>query len=382
MKIVIATPLYPPEIETLADYVKQVAIRLKQKHEITVIAYASTAEKIPGVKLITISKRQPLLMRFLRYLLALIKASKHADIIYVQNSVTAGLPAIIIKYFRRIPVVLNFAENEAWKRATQLRLTNKSPEFFLKKPKSTFKIRFIILLQKFVSNHASQITVSSAASARLLSRVYRVPSAHIKINYNPPENQQTLSLETNFVRHQIIAIGRLVDWAHISEIIYTVNSLRQKFPDIKLLVAGEGPQENKLKQIVIDLNLSEYVVFLGRISKAENWYLRKTSHIHIHLYDSIHENFPDTIISSFSAGIPMVINNSIEADEIISDKENGFTIDLKNKNELLEKVTFLFNDDDLKNKIINNANKILNTKFSWKSHLETLNNVFKDCYGK
>ncbi|HNU96679.1 MAG TPA: glycosyltransferase family 4 protein [Candidatus Portnoybacteria bacterium] len=382
MKIIIATPLYPPEIETLSFYIKSLAAKLCKKHEVTIVAYASTAEKIPGVKLITISKRQPLLMRFLRYLFALLETSKHADIIYVQNSVTAGLPAIIVKFFRKIPVILNFAENEAWKRATQLQFTSQSPENFLKKPKSSSKIRFIIFLQKFVSNHASQITVSSDASAKLLSSVYHVPSTHIKINYNPPENQQILPFKTNPVQHQIIAIGRLVEWAHIPEIIYTVNSLKQKFPDIKLLIAGEGPQENKLKQIVTDLNLSKYIIFLGRISKAENWYLRKISHTHIHLYDSIHENFPDTIISSFSAGIPVIINNSIEADEIISDEENGFTVNLKNEKELSKKITFLFNDDNLKNKIINNANKILNAKFSWESHLKTLNNIFESGYGK
>ncbi|HOZ16653.1 MAG TPA: glycosyltransferase family 4 protein [Candidatus Portnoybacteria bacterium] len=382
MKIIIATPLYPPEIETLSFYIKSLAAKLCEKHEVTIVAYASTAEKIPGVKLITISKRQPLLMRFLRYLFALLETSKHADIIYVQNSVTAGLPAIIVKFFRKIPVILNFAENEAWKRATQLQFTSQSPENFLKKPKSSSKIRFIIFLQKFVSNHASQITVSSDASAKLLSSVYHVPSTHIKINYNPPENQQILPFKTNPVQHQIIAIGRLVEWAHIPEIIYTVNSLKQKFPDIKLLIAGEGPQENKLKQIVTDLNLSKYIIFLGRISKAENWYLRKISHTHIHLYDSIHENFPDTIISSFSAGIPVIINNSIEADEIISDEENGFTVNLKNEKELSKKITFLFNDDNLKNKIINNANKILNAKFSWESHLKTLNNIFESGYGK
>jgi glycosyltransferase involved in cell wall biosynthesis len=237
-------------------------------------------------------------------------------------------------------------------------------------------------LQKFVSNHASQITVSSAASAKLLSSLYRVPSAHIKINYAPPENQQILPFETNFVQHQIIAMGRLVEWAHIPEIIYVINSLKQKFSDIKLLIAGEGPQENKFKQIVVNLNLSNYVIFLGRISRAENWYLRKTSHAHIHLYDSIHENFPDTIISSFSAEIPVIINNLIEADEIISDKENGFIVNLKNEKELSEKITLLFNNNNLKNKIIGNANKILNEKFSWESHIETLNNIFRNGHGK
>jgi len=382
MKIIITTPLYPPEIETLSFYVKNVATKLCKEHEITIVAYASTAEKIPGVKLITISKRQPLLMRFLKYSIALLKASKNADIIYAQNSVTAGLPSIIVKYIRKIPIILNFAENEAWKRAIQLQFTNESPEKFLQNPISNFKIRFIIFLQKWVLNHASQITVSSTALANLISSAYHVPSKLIKVNYNVSETKQILPFETNVIPYQIITIGRLVKWAHIDKIIHTINSLKQKFPNIRLLIAGEGPQENELKQIIFDLNLSKYVVFLGRISKAENWYLLKASHIYIHLYDSVYEDFPNTIISSFLAKTPIIVNNITKINEIISNEENGLVVNLKNEKELSEKITLLFNDNNLKNKIINNADKILNEKFSWESHIKILNDIFKNNYGK
>ena len=67
MKIILATPLYPPEIEDFATYVKELVKRLREKHKIVIVAYASAAEEITGVRLIAVSKHSPLIFRIFRY---------------------------------------------------------------------------------------------------------------------------------------------------------------------------------------------------------------------------------------------------------------------------------------------------------------------------
>lgn len=130
MKIIIATPIYPPEIAEPAQYVKKLASRWSDKHEVVIITYANAVEKIPNVKIVAINKHWPLLLRFIKYTFNLLKMAQGADIIYAQNAVAVGLPAIIVKTLLNIPVVIRFAEDEAWKRSIQLGLTTKSMNGF------------------------------------------------------------------------------------------------------------------------------------------------------------------------------------------------------------------------------------------------------------
>ncbi|MFH1129404.1 MAG: glycosyltransferase family 4 protein [Patescibacteria group bacterium] len=379
MKIIIATPLYPPEIETLASYVKELATRLKKYHEITIVAYASTAEQIPGVKLITVSKHLPLLIRLFMYTFVLLKASKHADIIYAQNSATSGFASIIVQKLRKIPVVINFAEHEAWKRAIQLQATTEPLESFVRTKCNNRRISSIMRLQKWTINRANNIIFSSTELAQTISKNYNIPDSKIIINFNAPKKPQILPFEIHHMPYQIFTNGHLFRWNNIADILDAISTLKQKFPDIKLLISGEGPEKENLKMLTERLSISNNIIFLGRISEAEEWYLLKASQIYIHNYNFIHENFPSIITSCFSAETPIISSNINNIQEIIFNN-NGVLVKSNSAQELSGSITKIFNDDNFKHELINNAKKSLIEKFSWDIHIETLNNLFEKIY--
>ena len=135
MRIVLATPVYPPEFGGPATYTKGLALKLRDEHEVVIVAYASTSEIIPGTTLFVASKQHPLPLRILKFTFDLFRASRGADVIYVQNAMAAGLPAVIVGMIRRIPVILKFVGDEAWERASQQRRTKKRLEEFNYKSK-------------------------------------------------------------------------------------------------------------------------------------------------------------------------------------------------------------------------------------------------------
>lgn len=118
MKITLATPLYPPDIAEQACYVKEVATRLvNMGHDITVVAYAHIPEKIPGVRIITVSKRTPLLIRFIAFAKALAHAAHETDVVYMENGPSVELPTILISLIARRPFVMHIGDKAASKRA-------------------------------------------------------------------------------------------------------------------------------------------------------------------------------------------------------------------------------------------------------------------------
>lgn len=95
MKIVLATPLYPPDIAEPAPYIKELARRLGAEHEVVVVTYGRLPERVPGVRVVAVDKRHTLFVRLLLYTIALWRESKKEAVVYAQSGASVELPAIV-----------------------------------------------------------------------------------------------------------------------------------------------------------------------------------------------------------------------------------------------------------------------------------------------
>jgi glycosyltransferase involved in cell wall biosynthesis len=375
MKIVLATPIYPPEIGGPATYTKELAERLKDKHKVTIVAFASTSEKVPGTTLITVDKRRALPLRLLKFFWVLFKASKNADVIYVQNAVASGLPAVLVGKLRAIPVVLKFVGDEAWERATQLRQTHKQLEDFLASPEGSWYIRLLMVLQGFVLRNVTAVTTPSAYLGEAIIRTYGVQREHAVVNYNAAEKTEVLPFTGSVIPHQLVATARLTPWKGIDGIIRAVALLLKKFPDTKLLIAGDGPEEEKLKKLATDLELGAHVQFLGRVSRAETWHIRKTSQVYV--LNSTYEGLPHTALTTFAAEIPMVATDIPGTNEAVYHEQSGLLVRTGDAQALADAIERLFTDETLCKQIVAGGKKILAEKFSWEAHISNLEKILE-----
>lgn len=380
MRIVLATPLYPPEIGGPATYTKELAERLRGKHEVVIVAYASTSERISGTTLHTVSKRRPLPIRLLKYFFTLFKAAKGADVIYVQNAMAAGLPAILVGKMRGIPVVLKFVGDEAWERASQERKTKKRLEEFLAAPDGGFAARVRMAIQGFVLRRAAVVTTPSSYLLAAVCRTYRIAKERAITNYNAAEHEEVAPLPAQVVPHQIAATARLVEWKGIDGIIRATALLAKRFPDVRTVIAGDGPEEKRLLALVKTLGIEKHVTFLGRVSRAETWHLRKTSEVYV--LNSTYEGLPHTALTSFAARIPTVATDIPGTNEAVYHEKSGLLVPPGDDEALAGAIARLFDDASLREKIVAGAEKILSEKFSWEAHLHALLSIFETVRAK
>lgn len=370
MRILLATPLYPPEIGGPATYIKELSERLRDAHEITIVAYATTSEKIPGTTLRTVSKRRPLPIRLAKFALTLWREAKQADVIYVQNAVAAGLPAVLVGRMRRVPVILKFVGDESWERATQLRQTTRHLEDFLQSGEGSARVRIIQRIQRFVLRRASAVTTPSAYLADVIVRTYGVKKERVAVNYNAAEKTEVTPFIGAKVPHQMVATARLVEWKGLDGAIRATALLAKEFPDVRLLIAGDGPEESRLKALARELGLEKHVTFLGRVSRAETWHIRQTSEVYV--LNSTYEGLPHTALTSFAAGIPIVASNISGTNEAVYDGTSGLLVPAGDDAALARAVGRLFRDAALKDRLVAGGKKILEEKFSWPAHIRTL----------
>lgn len=119
MQVTIATPLFPPDIGSAATYAKELARRLAEHHEVTVVAYGRLPEPVEGVCVIGVDKRLPLPLRLLRFATALFRATRTADVVYVLNGASAELPATFVLRLRGVPYLACVADHGAHQHAAR-----------------------------------------------------------------------------------------------------------------------------------------------------------------------------------------------------------------------------------------------------------------------
>lgn len=113
MRLVIATPLYPPDIAPSAAYAKELARRLAKEHEVTVVAYARHPEAVPGVHAHAVDKHRPLLLRIPAFFFALRRAARSADAVIIENGASVELPAGLLARMLSVPFLYHISDTAA-----------------------------------------------------------------------------------------------------------------------------------------------------------------------------------------------------------------------------------------------------------------------------
>jgi len=119
MKIVIATPFYPPDTEPMAVYAKKLAEILSKQHDVAVVAYVRFPENSFGVRIFSVDKRWPLVVRLILYTITLFCVMRKSDILYAENGASVELPAAMATAILRRPFFIHSGDKVAEARSSK-----------------------------------------------------------------------------------------------------------------------------------------------------------------------------------------------------------------------------------------------------------------------
>ena len=117
-------------------------------------------------------------------------------------------------------------------------------------------------------------------------------------------------------------VGRIAEEKNIDEIITLFKTVTEKIQNTKLLIVGDGPYLNILKNQVDTLNLSENVIFTGMIAPEEVYKYYKLAEIFVTASTSETQGL--TYLEALSSGCPVVCRYDSCIDGFIEHGKNGF----------------------------------------------------------
>ncbi len=117
----------------------------------------------------------------------------------------------------------------------------------------------------------------------------------------------------------------------VCEALYAV---RDRYPQIRLLLAGSGPEEAALKAWCADHGLTDHVYFAG----FQEDVLPVLHALDAYVMASDAEGFPVALLEAMGTGLPCLVSDFSSAREIVEDGENALMFQRGNTRHLVEAI--------------------------------------------
>lgn len=348
-KVLIATPLYPPDIGGPATY-SEALLR-------TLPAYGIYIYVLPFSSV----RRFPKIMRHVVYFWKALLRGRRVDSIFALDPVSVGLPTACAAWCARKPFVMKIVGDYAWEQGVQRFGVKELLDDFLEK-KYGVRVAFLRWCERFSATRATRIIVPSRYLQCVVSQ-WGIRQEKIEVIYNsfdPPnmmltreEVRQTLGI-SGFMT---VSAGRLVSWKGFMTLIESVPEISPRIPDFSLIIIGSGPQEQKLHEKVSELHLEHRIKLLPQMSHAT---LLKYLYVaDLFVLNTGYEGFSHALLEAMALNIPVITTDVGGNKELIEHKKNGIIVAYDSHEEIAGAVVRLYQDAGLRDSLVRHAEEKL-----------------------
>jgi glycosyltransferase involved in cell wall biosynthesis len=231
------------------------------------------------------------------------------------------------------------------------------------------------VLQPFALRVATSISVNSPHTGGYIPSIFK-RKTHILLG------GAVASESTDVPTHRIaggpvLFVGRLVGRKGGDDLITAFRAVKDRIPGSKLVFVGDGPDRERLHRMVKELNLSSDVEFRGTLTgkPLHDAYEESSVVVLPSKYvpeDSQIEGLGLTLIEGSMHAKPLVGTRHGGIPEIVKDGVNGLLVPENNPGMLAEALIRILSDQELADRLGNNALEIAMRKFSWRAATDRL----------
>ena len=134
-------------------------------------------------------------------------------------------------------------------------------------------------------------------------------------------------------------------------IISNSEELLKKYPNVKILLAGDGSLYEQSVQSAKETGMPERFIFTGEITNAQDYY----SLFDIFIFPTLWEGLSISLIEAMASGRCILASDIHANKELITDNENGLLFNTTDPDEYLKKLFKLIEDENLRKRLSHKA---------------------------
>ncbi|MDQ3239094.1 MAG: glycosyltransferase [bacterium] len=308
----------------------------KSGHQVTMLvggySGALKNETIDSVEVVRVGNTYSIFFLAPLYYLFYLRNRKFNYIVDTSH----GIP-FFANIFSRLPVVLIIHHNheKLWKTEFSQYISNLG--IFIENKCLTRLYR-----------HNLIATLSETTKSELLSlgfkNVQAIPPGIEHDCFKPSSTQKSL-------QPTILYLGRLRKYKRVDILINNFHKIKQKVPNLTLIIAGTGQDKDRLENLVRTLNLDSDIKFKGYISEEEKVKLLQESWVLA--FPSLIEGWGLVALEAAACGTPTVGFNVPGVIDAVSHNHSGILVE--DQDQYCDQLINILNDFDLRQRLSQGA---------------------------
>jgi L-malate glycosyltransferase len=329
LKIALVGPLPPPS-GGMANQTRQLSELLASEGAVVTIVQVNApypgklVERIPVLRA---------LVRLFPYVMRLFGVMGTADVVHVMaNSGWSwhlfASPAILVAWLRGVPSVVNYRGGEA---AAFLAGSHSLVRFTLRR--SSALVVPSQYLREVFSAHRIQSDV--------------VPNIIDLERFHP-------RTEPRFRESPNILVPRNLEPIYdVATALRALKIVRSALPQVRMTVAGSGPERARLERLASDLGVSDAVEFCGRVERDVMASMYRDAEVVVN--PSLVDNMPNSVLEALASGVPVVSTNVGGVSYIVRDGASALLVPPRAPAELAAAIRRVLEDATLATELCQNG---------------------------
>lgn len=245
--------------------------------------------------------------------------------------------------------------------------------------------RYISSVEWLLAYESWKVICNSQYMKNEVNYVFQVPDDKLVVINNGVEVNKFEGIEKdyNFRRNYamdnekiIFFVGRLVQEKGVQILIDAIPKIIQYYNDIKVVIAGKGPQLDYLKHKAYSMGIAHNVYFTGYLNDEDLKKLYKCADIAV--FPSLYEPFGIVALEGMVANAPVVVTDTCGLGEIVEHGIDGMKAYTGNANSLADCIIEILYNPKSADRMRVNALKKVKALYNWEKISKETLQVYKD----
>ena len=360
--VLLISGIYPPDTGGPASFTEDFSKWVSHKKDkVSIITYTdgtSETKYLDSTKIIYIHRHKNLSKRYIYFVWAILR---NYDSSVRVLAVGAFVEILLASLVRNIKYTIKIPGDIVWERARNSKVTELNIYDF---QHSTLKFKYRIFRRLFTLSitRAKNVVVPSEVLQKLV-RNWIGNRRPIDLIYNSIDPSKFSAANPVSKKFDLITACRLVPWKGVDEIIQCCKDL-----NLTLGIAGEGPEEDRLKQLASKLGAA--VTFLGQVPKEEISEFYKSGEIFV--LNSSYEGLPHALLEAKAIGLLCIGRVGTGSEEVIKHLEDGMLVSEELGHNLKETLVKAISDPELVKCLQLNARNDVANRFNREENFDEI----------
>lgn len=245
--------------------------------------------------------------------------------------------------------------------------------------------RYISSVEWLLTYEAVKVIACDTYMEEEIQRLFSLPLGKVTVipdGINIKSNSNTFdkkAFKNRFAREDekiVLFVGNLNYDNGITLLIEAARMLLNKRGDVKFVVVGVGDSIKELESICKRNNIENKVLFTGALSDEDIDNLYSIADVTV--FPGTYKPFRKETVEAMLAGCPVIVSDTENIVDPIIHKVNGLKMLKGNPESLKDNINIAIDDVNLRPIVVENAKKMLEENYCWKSVANTVQLRYKD----